>query len=848
MDPSSLFGIAQFFIDKLASLAAEELSLALGVKQDLLEIQNKVSFIKAVLLDAEQKQKQNNELGEWLKQIKRILSTAEDVIDDFECEALRKQVVNTSGSVRRKVRHFVSSSNPLIYRVKMAHRIKDIKERLDKVAEIRDKFGLQIIDSDNRVVQRRETHSGVNESDVIGRGKDKQKIVKLLLEDSYSEKLSIVTIVGIGGLGKTTLAKAVFNDKSVVEFFPLKMWICVSNDFDFENLVVKIINSVPSQNHHENVRNLGLEQLLKKVRNALAGQKFLLVLDDVWNEDRVKWEELKDLIQIGGQGCKVIVTTRSLKVAEMMGTHSSSLDLQGLSREDSLSVFYKWAFKEGEEKRHPELMEIGKCIVDKCGGVPLALRTLGSSLFLKVDVREWMFVRDNEIWNLPQKEDDILHAIKLSYDQLPSYLKRCFACFSLFEKDFQFNSFHTIVLWEALGFLQSPHKGETLKDIGNQYLHELQSRSFLQDFIDYGSAYKFKLHDLVHDLALYVSRDEFQLLSSSSENISENALHLSYTKSHLLGKTDFPLGLRTILFPVGVNNEAFLNTLVSRCKYLRVLQINNSGYESLPHSIGKLKHLRYLNLEDNEELKSLPDSVCKLQNLINLNLSGCIELQELPNGIGNLISLQQLHITTRQSKFPDKEIAKLTSLEILTLVSCDKLKSLFEGIELPSLKYLDIGSCRSLRYVPLHVIPNLESLSIDGCNKLKLSMGHDDNQIAKLRLKLLYLESLPQLATFPQWLRGCAETLQSLVIVDCDNLDELPMWLSTLFCLKTLSIENCPGLLSLPDDVHHLANLEYLKMKGCPGLCRRYQPKVGQDWPKISHIKQVIIESLELEN
>ncbi|MCI11009.1 disease resistance protein, partial [Trifolium medium] len=260
------------------------------VSKELLDIKNTVSFIKAVLLDAEQKQHQNNELREWLKQIKRIFSDAEDVIDDFECEGLRKQVA--SGSKRKKVRLFLSpSSNPLIYGGRMAHQIKDIKEKFDKVAETRDKFGLQIIDSDNRVVQRRETHSHVNDSDVIGREHDKQKIVKLLLGDGDGDdkSLSVIAIVGIGGMGKTTLAKTVFNDKSVVESFPLKMWVCVSNDFELKNLLVKIINSTPKQNHHENIKNFDMEQLQNHLRNALAGQKFLLVLDDVWNEDRVMW-------------------------------------------------------------------------------------------------------------------------------------------------------------------------------------------------------------------------------------------------------------------------------------------------------------------------------------------------------------------------------------------------------------------------------------------------------------------------------------------------------------------------------------------------------------------------------
>ncbi|GAU45768.1 hypothetical protein TSUD_24320 [Trifolium subterraneum] len=490
MAESLLFALAESFIGKIASRAVEESSLALGVYDDLQDIKNTVSLIKAVLLDSEQKQLKNHELQEWLRQIKRIFNNAEDVIDDFECEALRKHVVNTSGSIGRKVRRYYSSSNPLVYRLKMAHQIKHIKERFNKVAADRHNFGLTINENDNRVVQRREmTHSQVKVSEVIGRDHDKQKIIDLLLLDGGDTSLSIIPIVGIGGLGKTILAKYVFNDNSVVESFPLKMWVCVSDDFELKHVLVKILNSSsafdPNQIHQEIFKNFDVEQLQNHMRNTLDGQKFLLVLDDVWNEDRVKWEELKDILQgvAGAEGSKVLVTTRSHTVANMMGT-SASHTLQCLSIEDSLSIFVKWAFKEGEVKNYPELKEIGKEIVKKCGGLPLALRTLGSSLFLKFDIEDWKFVRDNEIWNLPQKEGDILPAIKLSYDQLPSYLKRCFACFSLFRKDFQFDNFSVTMLWHAHGFLPSPKKGETVDDVSNQLLHDLSSRSFLQDFHD----------------------------------------------------------------------------------------------------------------------------------------------------------------------------------------------------------------------------------------------------------------------------------------------------------------------------------------------------------------------------
>ncbi|AES80263.1 NBS-LRR type disease resistance protein [Medicago truncatula] len=820
MAESFLFSLAESFITKVASRAVEEASLALGVYDDLREIKNTVSLIKAVLLDAELKQKQNHELREWLQQIKRVFYDAEDVINDFECEALRKHVVNTSGSIRRKVRRYLSSSNPLVYRLKMAHQIKHVNKRLNKNAAARHNFGLQINDSDNHVVKRRElTHSHVVDSDVIGRDYDKQKIIDLLLQDSGHKSLSVIPIVGIGGLGKTTLAKTVFNDKSLDETFPLKMWVCVSDDFELQHLLVKILNSAsvsdatPNLIHEENIKNLDVQQLQTHLRNTLAGKKFLLVLDDVWSEDRVKWIEVKNLLQVGDEGSKVLVTTRSHSIAKMMCTNTS-YTLQGLSREDSLSVFVKWAFKEGEEKKYPKLIEIGKEIVQKCGGLPLALRTLGSSLFLKDDIEEWKFVRDNEIWNLPQKEDDILPALKLSFDQLPSYLKRCFACFSLFVKDFHFSNYSVTVLWEALDFLPSPNKGKTLEDVGNQFLHELQSRSFLQDFYVSGNVCVFKLHDLVHDLALYVARDEFQLLKFHNENIIKNVLHLSFTTNDLLGQTPIPAGLRTILFSIRSQQCSFFEQF---------------------------------GIKGNKELKSLPDSVCKLQNLQTLILEGCLKLEKLPNGIGNLISLRQLHITTMQSSFPDKEIAKLTSLEFLSICSCDNLESLLGELELPNLKSLSIIYCGNITSLPLQLIPNVDSLMISNCNKLKLSLGHE-NAIPRLRLKLLYIESLPQLLSFPQWLQGCADTLHSLFIGHCENLEKLPEWSSTFICLNTLTITNCPKLLSLPDDVHCLPNLECLEMKDCPELCKRYQPKVGHDWPKISHIKQVNIKSSEHEN
>ncbi|WVY96966.1 hypothetical protein V8G54_029117 [Vigna mungo] len=839
MAESLLFRIAESVLGKLATAAVHEASLALGVRSELQQMKENMEIIRGVLLDAEKKTTQSSGLSEWLRQVKRLFSDAEDIVDDFECEALRKHVVNTYGSCSRKVRRFLSKSNPVVYRLRMAHHIQDINTRLAKLAADRNMFGLQIIDHDTRVVHVREmTHSHVNPSNVTGREHDKNEIVKLLVQDGDFQSLSVISIVGMGGLGKTTLAKLVFNDTNIDECFQLKMWVCVSNDFELRNVLIKILNSAPNLTR-ENFNNFETEQLQNLLRNRLEGKKFLLVLDDAWNEDPARWHELKEIIDVDVEGSKVLVTTRSHAAATIMHTKSSNLYLLGcLSKEDSLSLFLKFAFDDGEENKHPELLEIGKEIVEKCGGLPLAVKTVGSSLFSKFDKKEWESIRDNEIWSLKQNEEGILPALKLSYDQLPSYLKPCFASFSLCPQNAIIICSQISTMWEALGFLPPPKESESMVDVANHLVYELWSRSFLADYFDFGGDSSFTLHDLVYDLVVHIAKGEFERINLRNQKFPENAQHLVFMENNLHGQAFPHTSLKSVYLCQGMNNEAFLIKLVSRCKYLRILELYSSEIESLPYSIGKLKHLRHLNLQNSKKLKRLPDSVCKLQNLQTLDLLGCVELQKLPKGMRNLISLRNLFITTKQVDFPDKDIEVLTSLEKLNFSYCNNLESLFNGIQLSTLKKLALLGCESLKSVPFHAIRNINVLAIYNCDKLELSMGVG-SQIPDSRLKYVVLKDLPQLVTLPKWIQGSANFLQSLFIDGCINLKELPDWLTTLIYLNFFSIGKCPNLLSLPDNMHQLTNLERLEISGCPELWKRFKPGVGHDWYKISHIKHV---------
>ncbi|WVZ07584.1 hypothetical protein V8G54_020930 [Vigna mungo] len=851
-----LFSIAESLITKLASHAFQKASRVVGLYDDLRDLGNTLSFIKAVLLDAQQKQDHNHQLREWLTHLKTVFSEAEDLLDEFEYQTLQNKVVKAHGNTKDKVSRFFSTSNPLLFRYKMTQQIKYINNRLDKVAAHRHKFSLQIIDVDTRVVHRRDmTHSRVSDSDVIGRKNDKEKIIEHLMQQNPNDddtSLSVIPIVGIGGLGKTTLAKFVFNDNRIQECFPLKMWVCVSDDFDIKQLIIKIINSANDEDvspHQQNLNMLDLEELQKQLKRKLSGQKFLLVLDDVWNEDRVKWVELRNLIQVSGAGSKVVLTTRSHSIASMMGTVPSHI-LEGLSEQDSLSLLVKWAFKEGEEEKHPHLVNIGREIVKKCRGVPLAVRTLGSLLFSKFEDSEWQYVSDSEIWNLPQKKDDILPALKLSYDLLPSYLRQCFALFSLYPKDYLFPSYEIAAIWGSLGLIALPKTNRTLEDVANQYLHELLSRSFLQDFENFGNKFRFRIHDLVHDLALFVATDECLHVSFKIQNIPDNVRHLSFAESSLFGNlvTKKSTVVRSVLFPNGAAaaiDEALLNMFLSKFKYLRVLDLRGSTCKTLPRAIAKMKHLRYLDISENPNIKRLPDSICKLQSLQVLSLKTCKKLEILPKGFRKLISLRSLEFSTKQTILPVNEIAQLGSLEYLYIESCHNVESIFGDVKFPSLKTLCVGDCQGLKSLSLdgQNFPELETLLVKDCGNLDLELckGHHEEESPKLKLKLVLFFGLSQMVALPNWLQEAVKSLQRLYVLNCDNIETLPDWLTTLTDLKALGLINCPNLVSLADNIHHHTALESLRIEGCANLYKKYEPNVGEFWPKISHIKKIVI-------
>ncbi|KAF2320290.1 hypothetical protein GH714_026772 [Hevea brasiliensis] len=414
MAEAVVFNIAEEIIKKLGSRGHEEIGLWWGVKDEIEKLKKTVSMIKAVLLHAEEQSSVSNEVQEWLGMLKEAFYDADDLLDDFSTEKLRRQVMS-GNRIMKEVRLFFSHSNKLVYGFKMGHKIKEIRDRLAEIALDR-KFHLeerQQETSETEMIREREqTHSSLPEV-VVGREEDKNKIVELLFCSNFEENVPVISVVGIGGLGKTTLAQLVYNDQKVKTHFELKLWICVSDNFDVKLIVEKLVESVTGDRRS----NLEMDTLKNILHENIIGKNYLIVLDDVWNEDPAKWFRLKDLLVGGARGSRIIITSRLKRVAEI--TRSVSIyELQGLSEIESWSLFKQMAFRRGQVPS-PSHEAIGKEIVAKCAGVPLAIRAIGALLYYRNTESEWLSFINKELSEVDQQESNILPTLKLSYNHPP---------------------------------------------------------------------------------------------------------------------------------------------------------------------------------------------------------------------------------------------------------------------------------------------------------------------------------------------------------------------------------------------------------------------------------------------
>ncbi|KAL4612024.1 hypothetical protein ACB092_08G168800 [Castanea dentata] len=751
--------------------------------------------LSKVLNDAEGREITDTNVKDWVDELKDAVYHAEDLLDEIATEALRCQVEADFVTCTSKVRNFISTPFDQFGR-KLESKIQEVVDKLEYLASQINVIGLRE-GVEGRSSQRVPTTSLVDPETIIyGRDDDEKAIVNLLLSNDVASNNHpcVIPIVGMGGVGKTTLARDIYNNQRVIDHFSLKAWVCVSKEFDVPKITKNILEAVSSET--SNTTDFDLIQT--KLKDYLMGKKCLLILDDVWNEKGDDWELLSIPFKYGTLGSRIIVTTRNESVASIMRP-IQNFHLNKLSEEDCWLLFANHAFENGKSDAYRELKKIGEEIIKKCDGLPLAAKTLGCLLHSKLDVEDWNKILKSEIWSPPNDGGNILPALRISYNYLPSHLKQCFAYFSIFPKNYLFKKEELVQLWMGEGFLQQHNKNEEMEVIGAKYFLDLVSWSLLQR--SNGSKLCFLMHDLVHDLATSVSgKFCFRLEGDNTNKIIDKARHFSYLRT----KYDIPekftalckaKNLRTFIsleMKEDDENMEFHLTkrvphdLLLKLRFLRVLSLSHYCNVELPESIGDFKHLRYLDVSFTG-IKRLPKSTCMLFNLQTLNLSGCKFLVDLPKNMRNLINLRHLYISGTSIKNTPIQMGRLQCLQTLTkfvvgkdigfqIEELGKLSNLRGVIVISNLQNV-INSTNALE-AKLKEKEHLKELTLewDAANDIISPSERDvlNNLQPHTSLTKLVIKNYNG-TSFPNWIGdGSISHITVVHLISCRNCSSLP--------------------------------------------------------------------------
>ncbi|PRQ50566.1 putative P-loop containing nucleoside triphosphate hydrolase, leucine-rich repeat domain, L [Rosa chinensis] len=862
-------------LEQLASITYQqiekEVRLVAEVEKEVADITSNLKAIQAVLEDAEKRQVKEAIVRDWLEKLKDVSYEMDDVLDEWTTEILIQQVDHL-----KKVCFFVPSNcfcfgqvNRVIRRRDIARRIQDLSHRLNEIARERQSYNFLNTERVFEQLERIETSSLIDLSKTFGREDETELVVGKLVGESSQEERNplVIPIVGMGGMGKTTLAQIVYNNEKVKLNFTKRVWVCVSDPFS----EVKIAKAIIADLNKDDAPNSNdLQPLLKCIQRNIKGQKFLLVLDDVWTDDDRKWEQLKLSLQSGLVGSRILVTTRKEEVAMMMGvTSANMIHLEKLSEQCCWSIFYHIALAERERDESKVLESLGKDIVKRCKGLPLLAKVLGGLMRSKKTKKEWQDVLSSKIWGLDKVEQQVFQPLLLSYYDLTPMIKRCLLYCVTFPKDHIIDKKILIELWMSQGLLGSVgNKENKMIDIGELYFSNLVMRSFFQNYEEdeVGNLALFKMHDIVHDFLQYLTKNECLIVEFKDEE-ERIELPANNKLGHLTimfaNSGPFPLSLdhcqrlRTITtFYCSITSLS--RKLILQLKCVRTLNLSGNHIEEVPDEVGVLVHLRYLDLSWNKRLQKLPDSLCNLVNLQTLRVAftfvkklpeaigkltslqhldaqGCECLKKLPDSLCNLVNLQTLRVDwcDRFEKLPEA-MGKLTSLQHLHAQYIEDLKLPKSIARLKSLRTLDLpvviegegegsGDEEGLRLSDLRDMDELQGkLEIKWRGKLKDSAASDAE-----KAKLVNKKHLLHLKLGFEWMEseGIQEAvlnalqpnsnLESLVIDGYGGSTLCPSWTSSLINLKSLTFQDCWVCKYVPLSVlGYLGSLETFRFEG----------------------------------
>uniref|UniRef100_A0A0D9V928 NB-ARC domain-containing protein n=1 Tax=Leersia perrieri TaxID=77586 RepID=A0A0D9V928_9ORYZ len=676
------------------------------------EMKSTLDRIRAVLTDADRRAIEDLHVKMWLYDLKQVAYDLEDIIDELSYKTVQSEAeTNTDEHAghKRKFQVFDTVNSPVhgksIDKI-VLDKIINVRNRLNSINSFRQNLSLQESDGQIRVSTSSMRNSSsvlASETGIVGRDEEKNKLLQFLLNDDNGtdSKLHVFSIVAMGGMGKTTLAKLVYNDEQVKDNFQIRAWAWVSQEYDVTRTTKAIIESIT----REACGLTGLDTLQNRLQHIVRKEIFN---HDIWNENLLRWDALRQPLDSGGRGSRILITTRNQNVARIMNRMpQAQISLNGLNPESSWTLFRHCIEQGCPSLKLSETFEtIGRGIVGKCSGVPLTIRVIGGLLSSETNKETWDYILLSDIWNLEDGRDWVFDILKVSYFHLPAEIKPCYLYCALFPKGHMFYKENVVRMWAAHGYLLATHSDQ-MESLGYKYISELVGRSFFEQQYVGGLGCYLTMHDLIHDLARSLVRDQNQehqdlpnIMSAKVDVIrSKYDRHFSAFLQAKALETPIIVqpsrgrnqeSLRSVLLCLNGGNDDFLqvnSTAYSivlhferdfftepNVRFLRVLELSSCRLSELPHTVGNLKQLKYLGLSCTDIVR-LPQAVCSLHNLQTLDLRCCKFLVELPKNIGQLQKLQHLDynlldrnnyaIPVCKFKSLPEGIGKLTKLQTL---------------------------------------------------------------------------------------------------------------------------------------------------------------------------------------
>lgn len=679
-------------------------------------------------------------------------------------------------------------------RVDFSERMRHIVEELEHVR----REATQILQSCDRITipdvsQSRPITTGQSiDPKLYGRDHIMDTIIHDMTKGKYlSNDLTVLPIVGPGGIGKTTLIQHIYRNQQVQNHFQVIIWVCVSLSFNLNKLLEEIKTYIPRVEGEKDGR---AEELIEQ---RLKSKRFLLVLDDIWEfSDTDDWKRLLLPLKTSqAMGSMILVTTRFPKITKMVGT-AKHIELQGLESEEFRKLFLAFVF--GNEPARSDqyvFLEIGNKIMEKLRGSPLAAKTVGTLLSKDLSLHHWRRVLESKEWETQTDANGIMPALKLSYDHLPFQHQQCFSFSALFPEDHKYSASQLINLWIGLGILQPGARNQTLQLTGSNNLKDLVAWGFFREESAYGYPC-YVMHDLLHDLALQVASHECLTVHHSSvrlEEINPNIHHLSIIIDDVdkisleklkrqLRKLKASLKVKQLhtLMLFGEVDESFvsiLGDLFREANALRVLRLDKISFsvESILHNFSALVHLRYLYLETKcEREMHLLLIISRFYHLRILSLGSWCPNCHLPKELSNLVNMRRFYTLADELHSDIVNVGKLKHLEELMVFRVNKKIEGFEPSQLEHLTELrelgiynleNIHTKEEAAKTKLGEKIHLEKLTLDWDNERSNTEPGAEEVVLENLQPHRYLQELcirgHKGSSFPTWL-GDKVTVESL--------------------------------------------------------------------------------------